>query len=136
MNSWEVPITNEPIVPTGWGTDEEDLPPFDVNAEEEEMSTEFYFISREEYEAGRNNEYKGVERDQPHYDEDLEEGEISTEFYSFCREALEACDDMDWSTGEENKTLVDCYYTEEGNPIYPEIKEKTSVHAIDTSGGI
>ena len=38
------------------GTDEEDLPPSDVNAEEEEMSTEFYFISREEYESGRNNE--------------------------------------------------------------------------------
>ena len=81
-------LENEPIVPNGWGIDEEDLPPSDVNAEEEEMSTEFYFISHEEYEAGRNNEYKGVEGDQPRYDEDLEEGEISIKLCSFCCEAL------------------------------------------------
>ena len=33
-------------------------------------------------------------------------------------------------------TPVSCYYTEEGNPIYPEVKEKTSVYTIDTSRGI
>ena len=128
--------TDEPIVPTGWGTDEEDLPPSDVNAEEEEISIEFYFISNEEYEAGRNFEYKGVERDQPHYDEGLEDGEISTEFYSSCRETLEACDGMDWSTGEEKVTPDSCYYTEKGTPIYPVVEEKSSLFEIDTSGGI
>ena len=136
MNGWEVPITNEPIVPIGWGTDEEDLPPSDVDAEEEEMSTEFYFISREEYEAGSGIEYTWVEKDLPWYDVDKEEGEISTEFYSICREALEACDGMDWSTGEEKKTSVSCFYTEKGNPIYPKVKEKSSLFEIDTSRGV
>ena len=43
---------------------------------------------------------------------------------------------MDWSTGEENKTPVSCLYTEKGNPIYPEVTEKSSVYSIDASGGI
>jgi hypothetical protein len=30
---WEVPDTYEPIVPTGCGTDDEDLPRYDVEAE-------------------------------------------------------------------------------------------------------
>jgi hypothetical protein len=30
---WEVPDMYKPIVPTGWGTDDEDLPCYDVEAE-------------------------------------------------------------------------------------------------------
>jgi hypothetical protein len=30
---WEVPNSYEPIVPTGWGTDKEDLTCYDVDAE-------------------------------------------------------------------------------------------------------
>ena len=46
---WEIPNSFEPIEPTGWGTDEE----------EDEMESDCYFISREEYEAGRVKEEEG-----------------------------------------------------------------------------
>ena len=33
-------------------------------------------------------------------------------------------------------TPIGCYYSEGGNPIYPEAKKESSLFEIDTSGGI
>ena len=48
-----------------------------------------------------------------------------------CRDA-----DADGLTGNEEMDTVTCYYTEEGRPVYPEVKEEPCLFEIDTSGGM
>lgn len=98
---WEWPILSEPIIPSGWGTDDESIPCFDMGNG-----------------AGVDN---------------------YPEFYAFCREALETCggtEVINISDSDVDMTPIGCYYTEEGHPFYPEIKEENSLYGVDDAGGM